>query len=32
MTNRTLPVHQEEEEIDKTKQTQIKQTYQKHQD
>ena len=27
-----LPRHQEEEETDKTKQTQIKQTYEKHED
>ena len=27
-----LPRHQEEEETDKTKQAQIKQTYEKHQD
>ena len=27
-----LPIHQEEEETDKTKQAQIEQTYEKHQD
>ena len=32
ITNATLPRHQEEEETDKPKQAQIKQTYEKHQD